>query len=158
MTVIQDRKNKILAYNQTKDLSPLKFVKNTGVEYKIPKSDLKFNRNGTPHRKNLIKVLLYASTYYYSKNTVTGEIETPPRKNRSIIDIWRHALYLYPNISLFKLMESMHSLCSDGEVFGQACKIIKRAVFRTHDMRPTNINFRCPEYNISFNSWKTLHD
>lgn len=152
------RRDKIAEYNANTDLSPLRFIK-LGKEVKIAKSDLKFNPSGSPNRKYLIKAILTMSQTCSSMNIETGIVETPRGKNRSVIDIWRHAIYMYPDMDIYRIMEAMHTLCKDGEVFGQFCRRIKRAVFRNFNFShlTTNMHFMCNEYAISFNSWEVLH-
>jgi len=159
MTMLEKRLGKIEDYNSLQLDSPLCFCNSRGKEIKISKDDLKFNPSGTPHRRNLVKVILDYTYEWYSKNTVTGDIETEPGRNRSIIDIWRHAIYLYPGLGILRLMEASFDLCERREICGQFCHKVERTVFRSHDLfESANTEFDCEEYGIRFSTWKKLHE
>jgi hypothetical protein len=159
-TLIQQRREKILAYNSQTCLEPLIFMDRKGGILEIAKEDLKFNKSGTPNRRRLVLSILEMCRNYGSTNQVTNKFETDAGRNRSAIDIWRHAKALYPNIDVFRIMETIWQLCEEGEVFGQYCHRVMRAVFRTwnHDGKDTDMHFDCHEYDIVFNTWELLHE
>lgn len=153
--VIQKRIDKIVAYNSKQNLTPLYFTSMTsGETVAMEKRNLRFNADGSPNRKRLVLEILRMARNYCSHNGTL--VETTPGRNRSSLDIWRHARYLYPDIDLFAIMETLHKLCSDNLVFGQYCGQVHRAVFSIAPWG-TNMSFMCNEYKISFNSWRQLH-
>ena len=156
--LITIRQFKIDAYNSLHDLSPLLFIQRykKGEPFSLQTHDIRYNRDGSPNKKDLVRQVLLQSQNYCSFNPETGKIETDIEKNRSVIDIWRHIKAVYPGISIFAVMKVLHSLCIDGEVFGQYCHRIKRAVFRSFDLKTTDMRFVCQEYKISFNTWRNL--
>jgi hypothetical protein len=149
-------------YNSRKCLTPLFFQDAHKKKHEIPKGELKFNRSGTPNRYRLVLSILDMTAKYYSVDG-DGKVETPPEANRSAIDIWRHAIALYPDMDIYRIMETIYRLCDKEEeegalVFGQFCWMIKQSVFRNFRVRTTDMDFSCDEYDMAFGDWKVLHE
>ncbi len=155
--LIEQRREKILAYNGKHDCSPLVFMGYGGKIHKIPAEDLKFNLDGSPNKRRLILSILDQSNKWSSFNSTTVKVETTPGRNRSSLDIWRHAKDLYPDIDVFLIMEAIHKLVLSGDVYGQYCCQVHRAVFDIYHHNISDHFWLCREYKISFNSWKQLH-
>lgn len=154
-SAIQKRIDKIVAYNSKHNLTPLYFTRLGGTAIvPMDESRLRFNQDGSPNRKRLILEILRMTSNYCSHNGTT--VETTPGRNRSSLDIWRHARYVYPDIDLFAIMEAIHKLCAYSLIYGQYCHQVKRAVFYISDSH-TYMSFHCGEYKMSFNTWKNLH-
>lgn len=157
MTMIQNRRDKILAYNSKRDCRPLRFSFR-GDEKTIPERELKFNKDGSPNVYRLVISILEMCSSCRSINSVTDVLETMQDCNRSSLDIWRHAKYLYPDIDVFKIMEALHRLVREDKVYAQFCNQVKRTVFYLDEDRSHDMHFKCEEYNISFNTWRKLHE
>lgn len=56
-------------------------------------------------------------------------IETRSSALRSSIDIWRHAKYYFPDISIFSVMNSIYRLTTVVRLYGQYCSVVRRRVF-----------------------------
>jgi hypothetical protein len=167
MSQIQKRREKILAYNSKHDCSPLIFKTwNGSREVTIPSDQLKFNKDGSPNVKQLVLTILEMSERNSSFNRDTNKFETSEGRNRSSLDIWRHAKNIYPDIDVFRIMEVLHKLCKSGVVRGQHCSTVHRAVFYRNENRGYDIfsrddedlMWRCGDYKISFNTWSNLHE
>lgn len=145
---IDIRREKINLYNCQQLTDPLVFFDI------ISKKEIKIPRYKTIPR--LVMSILSLSRLYVSANKETLQIETTKGRNRSVIDIWRHAISQYPDVNIFSIMEAIYSLCADEKVFGQYCVVVRRSVFRNHYLLGTS-NFTAREYKIKFHSWKKLH-
>jgi hypothetical protein len=159
---ISELREAIEEYNSKKLLTPLFFQDAHKRKHAIPKEELKTNRTGTPNRYRLVLSILDKTAKYYSVNG-DGKVETPPEANRSAIDIWRHAIAIYPDIDIYRIMETIYRLCDKEEeegalVFGQFCWMIDQSVFRNFCLKTTNMNFPCEEYGMEFKDWKVLHE
>lgn len=163
--LLETRRNKILAYNSKHDCSPLLFRDYRGLIKTIPKEELRFNNDGSPNRKRLVLSILSMSEHFDSVRE-DGTWETSPGRNRSSLDIWRHAKALYPDIDVFSIMETIHRLTKSGALFTQYCTTVHRSVTYLSDSRGRDIftrddedlMWRCGDYNISFNTWRNLHE
>ena len=160
--MIAKRREKILDYNSRQCTDPLLFREYYGPNRKIipiPESQLKFNMDGSPNRKQLVRVVLNMACNYASYNPNMNYIETGPGRNRSSLDIWRHIKSIYPDMDVFLIMEAIHALATDHteEIYGQYCSFVHRAVFNLSGHRDY-MSWRCGEYKISFNVWRKLHD
>ena len=159
-SAVKARREKIRLYNSDKKLSPLIFTDISGKAVKIKKLDLKPQENDPTKDVQLVRVILNMSKSHRSIDKFTGLFETGPGKNRSIIDIYRHALDVNPDVDIYSLMEAVHYLYSTGYIFGQFCGLIRRSVFRSHNHPGPNwinLKFNCKDYKIRFSSWKNLH-
>lgn len=160
--MIAKRREKILDYNSRQCTDPLLFREFYGYENKIipiPESQLKFNRDGSPNKKQLVRVVLNMACNYSSYNPTTDKYETSPGRNRSSLDIWRHIKSIYPDMDVFLIMEAIHALyiVPSENIYGQYCGVVHRSVFNLSDSR-YYVSWRCGEYKISFNTWRKLHD
>lgn len=161
---LENRRTKILAYNNKHRTDPLLFMNFAKKIVPIPETDLKFNKDGSPNRRRLVMTIINMSEKYASV-TETGLYETAPERNRSALDIWRHAKAIYPDIDVFGIMEAIYKLCLSGELYGQYCGTVHRAVFyssATHyrDTRrrhPDELRWTCGDYRITFSTWENLH-
>ena len=158
--LIDKRLQKIATYNSQQKLSPLYFSKRASphVAIDIPERLIRLNPGGAVNKSLLVMGILTMSAEFCSTRAENHLIETFPGKNRSVIDIWRHAIYVFPEIDITELMEEIHYLCDSGQVFGQYCSVVRRAVFRNFNLSYTDMHFMSREYKISFNSWKNLHN
>jgi hypothetical protein len=160
--MIAKRREKILAYNSRQCTDPLFFREYYDSDKKIipiPESELKFNRDGSPNRKQLVRIVLYMALRYSSYNPITDKYETGTGRNRSSLDIWRHIKSIYPDMDVFLIMEAIHALAIDHaeEIYGQYCSMVRRSVFNLTGPRDY-MSWRCGEYKISFNTWRKLHE
>jgi len=167
---IAQRREKILAYNNSHCTDALEFKvlygSKTGqivtipeAHTMLPNTELKFNRDGSPNRKQLVRIILRMAENYGSYNPTTRILETGCGRNRSSLDIWRHAKSVYPDIDVFLIMEAIYALADDEQerIFGQYCGMVHRAVFNLGGPR-LNHRWRCDEYKIMFTTWKKLHE
>lgn len=161
--MIAKRREKILAYNSKQCCDPLEFRSQYGIgrneSVPIPEDELKFNRDGSPNRKQLVRIILRMAERYGSYNPTTKVLETGCGRNRSSLDIWRHAKSLYPDMDVFLIMEAIHALAENyrEEIYGQYCSYVKRSVFNLNGPREDRF-WTCKEYKISFNTWRKLHE
>lgn len=103
-----------------------------------------------------------------SPQITLGKVETGGGRRRSSLDIWRHAKYYFPDISIFPIMRSLHNLAVHGRVLTLFCCDIKRRVFRPpygssmssgHIVgTSTNIMDRMSldEYGLTLSQWETI--
>jgi len=160
--MIAKRREKILAYNSKQCCDPLEFKGQYGIGNKsvpIPEDELKFNHDGSPNRKQLVRIIIRMAVRYGSYNPTTKVLETGCGRNRSSLDIWRHAKSLYPDMDVFLIMEAIHALYIDPreKIYGQYCSFVKRSVFDLSGPREF-LSWGCGEYKISFNTWRKLHE
>ena len=160
--MIAKRREKILQYNSKQCCDPLEFKDQydiRGDSIPITEDQLKFNRDGSPNRKQLVRIILEMAREYGSYNPTTKSLETGCGRNRSSLDIWRHVKSLYPDMDVFLIMEAIHALSMDDreEIYGQYCNYVKRSVFSLDGPREY-IYWKCNEYKISFNTWRKLHE
>jgi hypothetical protein len=87
--------------------------------------------------------------------------ETTSDRNRSIIDIWRHAKFYQPNVTIFQVMRAMSRLVGAGKSGCTYCGDIKRRVFRPHNaahpewMKDYVPNMR-DEFGLFFFEWARI--
>jgi len=163
MSRISERRQKILDYNSVHDYGYLVFRRDGYTRpdertvIPIPAGQLKFNMDGSPNRKQLVRVIMDMSRIYGSFNPTTNRMETSSGRNRSSLDIWRHAKSIYPDIDVFLIMEAIYALCYREGLFGQYCSTVHRAVFNLRGYENSE-NFVCREYRINFSTWRQLHE
>lgn len=83
-------------------------------------------------------------------------VETFPGKNRSVLDIWRHIIYYYPDTTIFQVMDSLYRLVYAGKITTLFCSTIHRRVFyRSPSGRHGYPSLASPdEFRLIFEDWK----
>lgn len=92
---------------------------------------------------------LVLSDVFPSENS-DGRLETEPKRNRSSLDIWRHVIYYYPEITIFQVMNSLFNLKTVGEIGTIFCSQIMRRVFYLNSPSGDSVN---DEYGLNFSDW-----
>lgn len=85
--------------------------------------------------------------------------ETPPGRRRSVLDIWRHAKYINPNIDIFYVMRELYSIMERGEgkTNSLVCNGIGRRVFRYTGLMSRNYSpDERDEFGLLFNQWENI--
>lgn len=116
----RDKVNNYLNSSLVDSLSPLYFN-----GYESPKDE--FDPDKYSIEKMIERVLLL-SREYSSYDRETKECETGEDRWRSVIDIWRHIIYYYPNIEIFDVMRGIYNIRYN--LGGQFCTTVLRRTFR----------------------------
>lgn len=138
-----ENRRKVANYLKGRDITPLRFE-----GYESPANEAK----DSPLKK-IIERCIDLTTDYRSIDQY-DDVETREDADRSVLDIWRHIRYYYPNISLLSVMRNMHKVTG---LVGHYCPTIKRQVFNTKKNRPEYYFFDdMNEFGIPFEDWKRL--
>lgn len=135
-------------------LAPLQFKNGYDIE-----TDPDIEKNYFPELLDLNKVvkeILHLKDSYCSVNTITDITETLQRKNRSSLDIWRHVIFFYPEVTLEEVMHQLNKLAMCHEITSFICCDIKRRVFLYHSLSNQYIGHTLSqdEYGLYFHEWK----
>jgi hypothetical protein len=142
MTIIQD---KVLGYVENNLHDTLYF--DEGVKPKTISST-----------KELVYNIL-EMTEHYSSRAKNGQVETYPNRARSSIDIWRHALDVCPDITIFDVMKALYELAHDDEKLSTwICCTIDRRVFLTLSQDDSGLMeaWDEDEYGLRLTDWNKL--
>lgn len=143
------------------DCSPLFFTKRWNeepLEVTLPqKENYSSNRE---FLKDLVRVILQYTKHNYSINSVTKEMETVPGRNRTSLDLWRHIIYFFPEISIFEVMRALHSTT----LTTFFCYTIEKRVFPTIKFYDLGVNTGCSassvlhpdEYDLLYKDWENI--
>lgn len=124
----------------------------------------------TPSIEDMILRVLELTKKYHSFNPSIGAIETDIGKYRSAIDIWRHIIYFFPDISIYDVMMGIRNLWDQKKINGHYCTTINRRVFwPLHDweskyfsdlMSRTNMysysGRRWDEFELEWDEWRDI--
>ena len=104
---------------------------------------------------DLILEILSCLNYWYSANP-TEELETSPSSSRSAIDLWRHAKFFHPDISIYDVLHILYN--NRDKLKGHHCCTVYRQVFRlAKDMTNWNLNIDDEtEFGNYFSDWKDI--
>lgn len=105
----------------------------------------------------LVTCILQHKEHYYSKNILTKEVETELGKHRSSLDVWRHAIFYKPEITLMEVMNILFNM--RGELRYQMCNMLKKRVFDLESERGGELHHDSAnkdEYGLSFGEWGKL--
>ena len=111
-------------YIKRRDQSPLIFSTGNCEEIEIEKEDISLSE--------LVEKVLDLTGQFYSLNSETKELETPPARNRSSFDIWRHVKYFNSDITIYQVMHVLADLIINkirNETISFFCPDIKRRIF-----------------------------
>jgi len=86
--------------------------------------------NGADSLDNLVLRVLLVCISEPSINSKSNAVETRPSRRRSVFDIWRHILYVKPDVDIFDTMEAMHRLRK--RICGSYCGNVERTVFHVY--------------------------
>jgi hypothetical protein len=161
----------VLDYISDKDVSTLHFGEMTkdvittyckdGLDLNNYKDVIDDELSSTTSLPELISKVLKRS-YCSSSLLEDGTLDTPPGKNRSVLDIWRHVKFYLPEVTIFDVMYTLTTIRDSYKSFW--CNNIKRRVFV--DKFSENIYYKdyyrndtenkMDEFNLPFFSWKTI--
>lgn len=100
------------------------------------------------------------ATYYYCSTDSKGSVETLPDRNRSSLDIWRHAKLYRPEITIFEVMRAIYNLGTvERTVVGCFCNNIHRRVTHIKLGRGSwvfNGKNQEDEYGLLIADWKNI--
>lgn len=114
--------------------------------------------------EGMVRKVLQYSNKFPSFDSVEGEFETAPGKNRSTLDIWRHIIFFNKEITIFDVMHAIDNI-GGNELVGGVCMDIGRRVFklivnRRRDTREfsmfNNSYADTDEYGLRFDEWKEI--
>ncbi len=147
---VEARREKIRSYLETQDCTPLVFKNPHRNKEKAP--ELKYDGN----LESFVKSILLLSDNYASYNSITGVMETRCGSKRSSLDIWRHAIYVDPRITIYDIMETLYKMHRD-LVWNYCCNV-RRLVFRLNQFYYYNDDEHvlAREYMIRFSTWNKL--
>ena len=112
-------RQKVLDYLSHNNTDPLYFHEYTSTQDEFKAEDHTV--------ESMILRALFLCKDYASYSFDTGDYETSSERLRSCIDIWRHIIYYYPEITIFDVMHGMYNL--KDKLGGQFCPDVKRRVF-----------------------------
>jgi hypothetical protein len=162
-------RQKVLNYINDRDYSPLVFIRGDWVyggsfnSKKIELDDDSILLDEIERLKNiesldeLMLTVLKDTEIFWSKNTVTKEVETDSGRHRSVFDIWRHILYFKPTTTIFEVMKSISD--NRNELGYQYCPTVNRRVFNIYPGIDGRFNSTHPdEFDLHFSDWETICD
>lgn len=142
-------RDKILKYKATVNTVPLIFVNEDFEEERgvfVPKGTV----------LEMVQDCLELMGEFYSMNSYTKQIETRPNRNRSSWDIWRHIIYICPEITIFQVMAALFEN-REGNMESLNCCDIERRVFRYRINGPDCVmNGESDEFDKKFSQWKYI--
>jgi len=109
----------------------------------------------------LINKLVIMSKNMRSVNE-NGNLETSYSRNRSSIDIWRHAKFFRKDITIFEVMEELYKIVEEKKAISQFCSSVKRRVFNYVSSNGSNLwtyNYGVSskdEYGLYWTDWKNI--
>lgn len=164
-------RNKVLGYINDKDTSPLVFVRGEIVSF-FTYRELSTNLNletrieflrSIENLDNLVIEIIRTSENYFSKNTITGVIETMNNRRRSVLDIWRHVKYFKSEVTIFQVMEILFRLRDNFRYM--FCRNVQRRVFTLGtnviiwgfgNRRGHHNEYTKDEFGLLFKQWKNI--
>jgi hypothetical protein len=104
---------------------------------------------------DLILEILNTCRFWYSANP-TEELETNPGASRSAIDLWRHAKFFHPEISIYDVLHILFN--QQNKLKGHHCSTVYRQVFVLAEFNPTwNLNiYDLTEFGNYFSDWENI--
>jgi hypothetical protein len=156
----ETNRQKVLDYLSTVSTSPLYFhnYKSTKEEFDPSKFTV----------EDMIKKVLTLSEEFLSMSKENG-YECSAQRWRSSVDIWRHIIYYYPDVTIFEVMKGIYDIRE--ECGGQYCYDVNRRVFKYKsgsernkrnstywdNNQPGSFSFHVSdEYNLYFADWKDI--
>lgn len=114
-----NNQEKVLNYLKDKDISPLHFK-----SPELYRGDLnRLSGDMDDLLRFIMKVMRYHDSF--DKN---DDYDTSSVRWRSSLDIWRHVIYYFPNITIFSVMKSLYNIRE--ECGGQYCTTVHRRTFK----------------------------
>jgi hypothetical protein len=143
-----------LKSDKVKSIKPLKLGLDSNISI-LTKSEL-------DKLKTLDDKILKILTLCYRYNSyIVGEthFETSSGRSRSSLDLWRHIVYFYPEVTIFEVMKSLVNLYESHKVGELFCSTVHRRVFYS-----TNSNYYSyygfgntkDEYKLTLKQWKDI--
>lgn len=135
--------------------TPLEFL-----DYNSPVK-IKLELENTPSIESMITRVLELSCEYYSVG-INGNPETSSNRFRSSLDIWRHIIYYYPQVTIFQVMKGLWDM--KDSLVGHYCPDVRRRVFKLKKSCSSNIHLYygpgslhiSDEYHSDFPDWENL--
>jgi hypothetical protein len=122
---------------------------NLGIKKKI--------KDGMKDDSLLREILAYKDNYY-SRSQTSKNVETEPRKHRSVLDIWRHFIFYKPETTLFDMMSLIYSIKS--ELRYQYCNVIHKRVFDLQSSYAGHYQqdaTHLDEFKLTFSQWEDIN-
>lgn len=103
----------------------------------------------------LMLAVLKDTEIFWSKNTITNEVETDSFRHRSVFDIWRHILYFKSTTTIFEVMQSIYY--NRDKLGYQYCTTVNRRVFNIYPGIDGRFNStHLDEFNLHFSDWYNI--
>lgn len=128
------------------DSSPLKFKDYTPKE---PNPNVSVD--------SMVLRCLKLTELYPSLNTESKLKETRNGRRRSSIDIWRHIIFFFPEVTLLQVMKSLYNVQDD--LYGSYCYDVHRRVFFLKNgslftgLSGVTSTDEEDEYGLTFDDW-----
>lgn len=145
----QHNRNMVMAYLAQNKIIPLIFKGYTS-------SVEEFN----PEKHSITEMVKRAMTLTkdYASTDINGEWESSSERWRSVLDIWRHIIYYYPNVEIFDVMHSLFEI--KNECGGQYCHEVRRRTFKLASAYQhynwSNLQMGIDEFGLSFDAWEDI--
>lgn len=149
----QNIRDLVDAYISTQDMSELTFRSNPYCFYQFD-DDLAKERIKSMKIDNMILEILKLSKKFDSHNN--RERETCLDCLRSAQDIYRHIIHFRSDISLYDVMNCLHDLSKNGDIFTHVCCTIERRVFYINDDPEMRDYYTDDEYGLDFSQWENI--
>lgn len=167
-----EREDSVLDYVDKNLHTPLKFSnwQNSVMSWQHSQLFAKFSTIEPENIMDVEKLVEYilARSYWCDSLDETGKRETEPDCRRSSIDIWRHAILYKPELTIFYIMRTIHSMSkiidetdidyNRSILYSLYCPNIKRRVFKLsilHLHCITDVIYR-DEYGMVFSDWEHI--
>lgn len=102
----------------------------------------------------IFKILEHSETCCSTYKSCTEDYETDADTFRSSLDIWRHVIYIKPEITIFQVMSAIWERRE--ELAGQYCYEIYRRVFKKCTWGTIDDEYEEDEYGLTFEQWKDI--
>lgn len=114
----------------------------------------------TPDIINMIEKVLDLSMDYPSYLWFEGEefsYETGAGRWRSVIDIWRHIVFFYPDVTIYQVMEAIYAY--QYLFVGHFCTAVQRRVFLLKEYSDDDelYTYDYDEFSLKFSQWEHIN-
>jgi hypothetical protein len=145
---IGEKRENVKTFMEDVDISPLVFD-----GYDSPRKKL----NSTDVNAMVLRCLRLTIAYKSASVKMPLVEQCKENASRSVLDIWRHIIYYYPDITIFQVMNSLFDLVASSVVTTLYCNQIKRRVF-FFSAYPNYIRNRLSvdEFDLAIDDWRDI--
>jgi hypothetical protein len=103
----------------------------------------------------IYEIFRWCENYNSTYTECTEDWETQADCFRSSLDIWRHVIYVKPEVTIFQVMSILWDIQED--LSGQFCYEVERRVFKLDAWGEVDTDEEEPdEYGLQFSDWKNI--